>query len=72
MPIFEYRCGKCKNKFEELVLGGDDDGIECPSCGSGRVKKLMSAFAHRSGGKFVSSSGGSGCSGCAGGNCSTC
>jgi hypothetical protein len=32
----------------------------------------MSAFAHKSGEKFVSSSGGSGCSGCTSSNCSSC
>ena len=71
MPVYEYHCGKCKNDFEELILG-DEDGIQCPSCGSGRVKKIMSAFAHKSGDKFVSSSGGSGCSSCSSGSCSSC
>lgn len=70
MPMFEFHCGKCDNDFEELVMG--DDKIECPKCGSSRVKKKLSAFAHKSGGKFTGSSGGSGCSSCSSGNCSSC
>ena len=71
MPIFEFRCGKCGEDFEELVMG-DAKGIKCPSCGGRKVKKLMSAFAHKSGDKFVSSHGGSGCSGCSSSSCSSC
>jgi len=70
MPMYEYHCGKCDEDFEELVMG--DEKIRCPSCGGGRVKKMMSAFAHKSGGKFVSAEGGSGCSSCSSGNCSSC
>ncbi|NPB09236.1 MAG: zinc ribbon domain-containing protein [Thermodesulfobacteria bacterium] len=72
MPIYEFTCDKCGETFEELVLGGRIEGIKCPKCGSTEVKKLMSACAFKSGGKFVSSSGGSACAGCAGGTCSTC
>ena len=31
MPIFEYRCSDCGNKFEKLVRRADAD-VECPSC----------------------------------------
>lgn len=71
MPLYEYHCGKCDCDFEELVLG-DGRGIKCPECGSKKVKKLISVFAHKSGDKFVSSSGGSGCSGCSSSSCSSC
>ena len=71
MPMFEFHCGKCDTDFEELVMG-ELRGIKCPSCGSKRIKKMMSAFAHKSGGKFVSSKGGSGCSGCSSSSCSSC
>ncbi|HUT53633.1 MAG TPA: zinc ribbon domain-containing protein [bacterium] len=71
MPLYEFHCSRCTRDFEELVMGGAT-GVKCPSCGSKRVKKLMSACAHKSGGKFVSSQGGSGCSSCSGGSCSTC
>jgi putative FmdB family regulatory protein len=70
MPMFEYSCGKCGCDFEELVMGNEK--VKCPACGAGRVKKKMSAFAHKSGGKFVSSSGGSGCGTCTKSSCSHC
>jgi putative FmdB family regulatory protein len=59
MPIYEFTCNKCKEEFEELVFGSDDNDIECPKCNSTKVKKKMSAFAIKSGGKFVPSSGSS-------------
>jgi len=71
MPIFEFQCEECGEIFEELVLGGNLEGIKCKKCGSSRVKKVMSQVAFKSGGKFVASSG-SGCSSCSGGSCSTC
>jgi putative FmdB family regulatory protein len=43
MPLYEYRCAKCGNSFERLVLGGDET-IRCPKCG-GEVEKLMSSFS---------------------------
>ncbi len=70
MPLYEFHCSKCEQDFEELVI--DDDPVKCPGCGSGKVNKLMSACAHKSGGSFVPSSGGSGCSSCSSGSCSTC
>ncbi len=71
MPIYEFTCEKCGENFEELVLGGRLEGIKCPKCGNTQVKKLMSACAFKTGGKFVSS-GSSACASCAGGTCSTC
>ncbi|NOY88865.1 MAG: zinc ribbon domain-containing protein [FCB group bacterium] len=44
MPIFEYKCKICDNKFEELV-SGDAQDIKCPQCQSTQVEKLISLFA---------------------------
>ena len=55
MPIFEFRCEKCKKTFETLVFG--NQAVCCPKCKSKKVKKLMSAFSHASEGKFTSSAG---------------
>lgn len=44
MPIFEYRCQKCGNDFEELVSGDRNKQIPCPSCGSEQTEKLMSVI----------------------------
>ena len=44
MPIFEYQCEQCEKQFEKLVFAGDDEKDSvCPACGSGEVKKMMSA-----------------------------
>jgi putative FmdB family regulatory protein len=87
MPIYEYRCAKCSETFEELVFG--DAAPACPKCGSARVDKMMScpclhdsasaggsygdAYGADCGGGCGSGGGGSsGCGGCAGGNCAGC
>jgi putative FmdB family regulatory protein len=70
MPIYEYHCQGCGQDFEVLVMGSRDK-VECPSCRSKKVGRLMSGFAHKCEGKMVSS-GGDSCSSCSSGNCSTC
>jgi putative FmdB family regulatory protein len=70
MPLYEYHCPKCGCDFEELVSSSAVK-VACPECGAKKVNKLMSLFAHKSGGKFSGTSG-SGCSGCTSSNCSTC
>ena len=47
MPMFEFVCGDCGSPFEDLVFGNDLDGVVCPECGSGQVKKKMSTFASK-------------------------
>lgn len=50
MPIFEYRCKDCGEKFETLVYSSSgDDEIECPECGSAQTEKQMSMFASSGG-----------------------
>lgn len=41
MPIYEYRCDDCGATFEALVRGRG--AVTCPACGSGSLKKLLSA-----------------------------
>ena len=49
MPIFEYRCSKCHEIFEQLRLSRNDTGVECPHCGGKRAEQLFSVFATKSG-----------------------
>jgi putative FmdB family regulatory protein len=42
MPIYEYKCKKCKKEFEKLVFAGDNTAISCPECQSNEVTKKMS------------------------------
>lgn len=46
MPLFEYRCEDCKRKFTLLVgMVAEGPKQECPRCGSGQIRKLISRFA---------------------------
>ena len=46
MPIYEYLCESCGNKFEKLVRRSDDVlGSGCPSCGQKHLKQEYSTFA---------------------------
>ena len=44
MPIYEYRCLKCGNRFEKLLKSGNVDEIACTECGSAQVEKVLSVF----------------------------
>ncbi len=77
MPIYEYECDHCQDKFERLVFRSDE-AVNCPKCDSGDVHKVMSVCGFKSGGdkgaasSRVASSSGSSCAGCSGGSCATC
>jgi putative FmdB family regulatory protein len=49
MPIYEYRCETCAERFEELVRRPDDP-VACPECGGDRAERLLSTFAGVGGG----------------------
>ena len=49
MPIYEYRCVACAERFEELVRRPDDP-VACPGCGSVEAERLLSVFAGVGGG----------------------
>ncbi len=64
MPVFEYKCTDCNNKFEVLhKSSANQEEVTCPSCNSLKNKKLFSAFSASV--ESTSFSGGS----CAAGNC---
>lgn len=46
MPVYDYRCPECGNRFERLVRFSElNDPVNCPTCGSLRSIKLLSPFA---------------------------
>ena len=47
MPMYEYKCRACENRFEELVFNSDAR-VVCPKCGSDQADKLVSTFASSS------------------------
>ncbi|MCP3887413.1 MAG: zinc ribbon domain-containing protein [Desulfobulbaceae bacterium] len=49
MPIYEYKCNECDKIFELITLSGNsEEKIECPSCKSNDINKLISAGSIRS------------------------
>jgi len=74
MPIYEYRCDSCAEKFEVLTRFAERDSAQvCPSCESTKTRVLVSSFAVAGGGladasEFSGESSGGGCA--CGGACS--
>jgi putative FmdB family regulatory protein len=51
MPIYEYYCKDCRNKFELLTTYTESEvDIECSQCHGSNVRKLFSVFARARGG----------------------
>jgi putative FmdB family regulatory protein len=44
MPLYEYRCEKCKKKFELLRKFSDTSEVTCPHCGAKEVTQKPSTF----------------------------
>jgi putative FmdB family regulatory protein len=46
MPIYEYACEACGEKFEQLVrtMSGKEK-VACPKCTSAKTKRALSVFA---------------------------
>jgi putative FmdB family regulatory protein len=47
VPLYEYACRKCGEKFEQLVrsMKAADDPAKCPRCGSDQTARSLSVFA---------------------------
>lgn len=46
MPIYEYTCHSCGNRFEEWQASMKADAeVQCAKCQSREVERLVSAFA---------------------------
>ena len=44
MPIYEFECGECGARFEELVAAGAETA-PCPECGAVRSRRLLSSVS---------------------------
>jgi len=43
MPIFEFKCLKCNDCFEILVINSNDEKeMKCPKCGSLEFERVVS------------------------------
>jgi len=45
MPLYEYECEACHNRFERIQKYSDPPIDTCPACGKGPVRKLLSSPA---------------------------
>jgi putative FmdB family regulatory protein len=73
MPIYEYICLDCKNRFDAIRSMKDADSpIRCDHCESDHTSRMISVFYAQSAGKVVAGGNAGGCAGCSGGTCSTC
>lgn len=43
MPIYEFECEGCGERFEELI--GAEATAACPACGSERTRRLLSTVS---------------------------
>ena len=64
MPIYEYVCGDCNERYERIVLN-QNAAVTCPKCASAKHTIQLSVFAAH--GNSAKSSVGS--SGSMGGGC---
>lgn len=62
MPIFEYLCRDCNQRFEALVYGAQKP--ECPHCGGRKLEPQLSVFAVSSKSSSTSETSGVPCSTC--------
>jgi len=55
MPLYEYECEACGNRFEKIQKFSDPLVDTCPKCGKGPVHKLQSspAFQFKGSGWYV-------------------
>lgn len=45
MPIYEYRCPKCGERFEKFIRSANaQQEAVCPRCGNMEVEKIVSLF----------------------------
>jgi putative FmdB family regulatory protein len=67
MPLYEYECKACGEKFEKRVsFSQADETQECPACRSAQTRKRVSTFASL-GGTASGGSYGGGASSCGSG-----
>ncbi|MFC2070236.1 zinc ribbon domain-containing protein [Chloroflexota bacterium] len=58
MPIYEYECEKCGQRFElRRAVIDDNNFVKCPRCGGKHLRKVYSSFGITSSGKGCAPSG---------------
>ena len=65
MPIYEYRCTTCGERFEQLTSRTESAEARCPHCRGSRIERLLSTFAVGKSSATMASPGPCGSSDCA-------
>lgn len=64
MPVIDFKCIECGEKFFEIVNSSNRNKVKCPKCGAGDIKQVFE-------GKCNSAGAGKG-GGCSSGSCGSC
>ncbi|MDD5167405.1 MAG: zinc ribbon domain-containing protein [Syntrophales bacterium] len=62
MPIYEYECEGC-GAINEFIVFDDHEALQCKSCQSGNLRKLMSAHNTATSNETFAGPAGGGCCG---------
>lgn len=50
MPLYEFRCLKCNDVFEILIMRDEDEvEMRCPHCGSDDFERVLSSTTYAMG-----------------------
>jgi putative FmdB family regulatory protein len=47
MPVYEYRCEQCQERFEEYLPTSTAPAPTCPQCGTADPTRLLSGISTR-------------------------
>ncbi len=73
MPIYEYECESCGERFETLVSRARaKQSVPCQACGGGDTRRVMSGFSGRAGSEGDTRTVGSPCAACSAASCAGC
>jgi putative FmdB family regulatory protein len=72
MPIHEFRCLKCQQLFEVLLLRREEqEEVKCPHCAAMTFERVISVSSHAMGGSGAGPGARTESRSCAGGSCTT-
>lgn len=72
MPIYEFKCTKCGEFFEVLVMAKDsDDTVNCPKCKSEEFERVLSSTNYSVGSTTKGEKATKQVRNCSSGSCST-
>ncbi|OQY00402.1 MAG: FmdB family transcriptional regulator [Desulfobacteraceae bacterium 4572_130] len=72
MPIYEFKCLKCEEFFEMIVLNNDEeDKIKCPKCNNVDFERVVSTTNYVMGNNHNNDSPSKQTRNCSSGSCST-